>query len=143
MLKRYFYRIWHSATLMTWGSFLTKSLSLVAVLPLLLTRFSTEEISLWYLFATIIGLQLLVDVGFSPTFSRVIAYAMGGADVGDIKNPKTRNSSQPNWSTVEQICSTMRYVYLRLNILWTILLASLGTLAILRPVSQTDDALSA
>lgn len=135
MLSRYFYRIWDSPTFMTWGSFLSKSLSLVVVLPLILTRFSTEEISLWYLFMIIIGLQMLVDIGFSPTFSRVIAYAMGGSEISDLKSPKNINIGRPNWVTIEEIYSTMRYIYLRLNLLWTILLITLGTLCIIRPIS--------
>ena len=128
---------------MTWGSFLSKSLSLIVVLPLLVTRFTTEEISLWYLFMTIIGLQLLIDVGFTPTFSRVIAYAMGGAEVDNLKSPKTECNGQPNWKTLEQICLTMRYIYLRLNLLWTFLLGTLGTLAVLRPLSLVNDTFSA
>ena len=48
---------------MTWGSFFSRSLSLVVVRPLLLTRLSTEEIALWYLFMTIISFQMLVVFG--------------------------------------------------------------------------------
>ena len=87
-------KIWNSPTVMTWVSFLVRSLSLIVVLPLILTRFSTEEIALWYLFITIIGLQMFVDMGLSPTFSRVISYAMGGADVHDLKSPKNKKHSQ-------------------------------------------------
>jgi hypothetical protein len=71
---------------MTWGSFGTRSLSLIVVLPLVLNRLSTPEIALWYLFSTVIGLQLLADVGFSPTFSRVTAYGMGGLSTFEIKD---------------------------------------------------------
>jgi len=131
--------LWQSPTLMTWGSFLAKTLSLVVVLPLILTRLGVEEISLWYLFATIIGFQLLVDVGFSPTFSRVIAYAMGGAGVKDLRRPDGTCSGKPNWSTLEQICSTMQAIYLRLSLLWLFVLASLGTLSLIRPVSIAPD----
>ena len=49
--------IWNSPTLMTWGSFFSRALSLFIVLPLLLTRLRTEEIALWYLFITIISFQ--------------------------------------------------------------------------------------
>ena len=138
-IKKCFYRIWDSPTFMTWGSFLSKSLSLVVVLPLILTRFSTEEISLWYLFMIIIGLQMLVDIGFSPTFSRVIAYAMGGSEISDLKSPKNNNIGQPNWVTIVEIYSTMRYIYLRLNLLWTILLITLGTLCIIKPISLVNN----
>lgn len=128
---------------MTWGSFLSKSLNLIFVLPLLVKFFSTEEISLWFLFMIFIGLQMLVDIGFSPTFARVIAYAMGGAEVSELKNVKVKNTGRPNWVTIEQVCSTMRFIYPRVNILWTTLLITLGTLAIYRPLSLVDDTYSA
>ena len=127
---------------MTWGSFLTRSLSLVIVLPLILTRLSTEEIALWYLFMTIISFQMLVDVGFSPTFSRVIAYAMGGAKVDDLKSPKDQNNGQANWETLELICSEMRVFYSRLGILWPLLLVIFGTLALIKPISHVQNTLS-
>lgn len=128
---------------MTWGSFLTRSLSLVVVLPLILTRLSTEEIALWYLYMTIISFQIIVDVGFSPTFSRVIAYAMGGAKVDDLKSPKDQNNGQANWETLELICSEMRVIYSRLGLLWPMLLVLFGTLALVKPISHTQNTLSA
>ena len=128
---------------MTWGSFLTRSLSLVVVLPFILTRLSTEEIVLWYLFMTIISFQMLVDVGFSPTFSRVIAYAMGGAKVDDLKSPKDQNNGQANWETLELICSEMRVIYSRLGLLWPVLLIVFGTLALVNPISHVQNTLSA
>lgn len=128
---------------MTWGSFFTRSLSLVIVLPLLLTRLSTEEIALWYLYMTIISFQMLADIGFAPTFSRVIAYAMGGAEVDDLKSPKDQNNGQANWNTIELICSTMRSVYTRLGLLWTMVLAVFGTMALIKPISLIQDVFSA
>lgn len=138
-----FGRLWESPTLMTWGSFLTRSLSLVVVLPLLLTRLSTEEIALWYLFMTIISFQLLVDVGFSPTFSRVIAYGMGGANIDDLSSPKGNTNGQADWETLELICSEMRFIYSRLSLLWPVLLLVFGTLSLIKPVSFVQNTSSA
>lgn len=141
-LSKYIYGSWNSSTLMTWGSFLTRSLSLVIVLPLILSRFSTQEIAIWYLFMILISFQILIDVGFAPTFSRVIAYAMGGADVDDLKSPKEKNNGQTNWQTIDLICSTMRVIYARLGLLWTTLLTIFGTMALLKPVSLVENSLS-
>jgi O-antigen/teichoic acid export membrane protein len=138
-MKNIFNLSWHSPTLMTWGSFLTRLFGFALVLPLLLTRFSTEEIALWYLFSTIIGLQLLADVGFSSTFIRVIAYAMGGASIHNLKdysvNRTVKNTGQPNWETMEQVVATMKPIYLRLSIISFGLLAIFGTWSLLRPIS--------
>ena len=128
---------------MTWGSFATRSLSLIIVLPLVLNRLSTAEIALWYLFSTVIGLQLLADVGFSPTFSRVIAYGIGGLttfEIKDLRNFKKSSAlAEANWETIEKICSTMRAIYLRLTVISIFLLSTIGTWAMLRPISKMSD----
>lgn len=148
-MQKLILRIWNSPTLMTWSSFTTKSLSLVLVLPLVLTRLNTEEIALWYLFSTIIGLQMLADIGFSPTFSRVIAYGMGGLNTNELQDQRqisqriNRSQAKANWETIERICSTMRVVYLRLTGISIFLLATLGTWALVKPVSATADITSA
>lgn len=136
-------KVWQSPTLMTYGSFIARSFGLLIVLPFLLTELTTEEISLWYLFAAIAGLQLLIDLGFSPTFSRVIAYAMGGVDVNSMGKPRGDGKGSPNWHTLERICTTMRYVYSRLGVAWLLLLLCFGTLAVLRPITLVEDIQSA
>ncbi|EKE03595.1 MAG: hypothetical protein ACD_20C00178G0004 [uncultured bacterium] len=128
---------------MTWGSFFVRSSSLVIVLPLLLTRLTTAEIALWFLFTTIIGLQILVDIGFSPTFSRYIAYGMSGSEIQHLNSPNGQNSGEPNWATIASIYSTMRTVFFRLGLLWTFLLVTIGTYSLLKPISTVDNKYSA
>jgi hypothetical protein len=135
-LKQFVRRCWDSPTLMTWGSFVSKSLTFLVVLPFLLTSLSTAEISLWYLFMTVFSLQLVFDVGFSPTFTRVIAYAMGGATVRELNEPFKKCCGELNTNTIRTIYSTMRVVYVWLGTLWTILLATGGTLAMIRPIGE-------
>jgi hypothetical protein len=136
-------RIWHSPTAMTWASFIVRSLGLVVTLPLILTRFSAEEIALWYLFLTIVGMQIFVDMGLSTTFSRVISYAMGGADIDDLQSPKNKNSGIPNWRVIESISSEMRRIYSKISWLWTLLLGTIGTSLLMNPISQVHDTNSA
>ena len=138
-MNNVFHSIWYSPTIMTWGSFLSKTLSLIIVLPLILTKFSVEEISLWYLFATFIGFQMLVDIGFSPTFSRFIAYAMGGTEVKNLSSPSGNSSGKPNWQALELICSTMYAIYSKLCILWFFILAIVGSLSLMKPISLAQD----
>lgn len=143
LLLRVLGRFWDSPTFTTWGSFITRSLSLVVVLPLLLTRFSTEEIVLWYLFATIMSLQLIADMGFSITFARVIAYGMGGAKniKGYMDLHRKPDSGEPNWETITRICSVMNRVYLRIALGWFVLLASIGTCLVIKPIAQNQEQL--
>jgi hypothetical protein len=104
---------------MTFGSFAANALKYIILLPLILTQLETADIAIWYLFAAIIIIQNIVDIGFSPTFSRVIAYAMAGAGSENLSDYRkigsTKNSGVPNWRTMEKICHTMHRVYVLLT----------------------------
>lgn len=136
-------RVWNSPTYTTWGSLLTSSLSVVAVLPLVLTRFSPGEIILWYLMMTLLGLQHVVDVGFSPTFSRIISYLAGGVGIDDLRRPSTKGSGKLDQGDLNRVYSTMRIIYSRLGLAWTLLLLLVGSWALNRPISQVQDPRSA
>lgn len=147
MLAKSLQRIWNSPTVMSWGSLTARLLGFVVVLPLVLARFPAETVSVWLLFSTLSGMQLLADMGFAPTFSRVIAYAMGGADItrlGDYRSlDGHRSDGRPNWEAVGHIVSTMRPIYARLALVFFGLLLVLGTWALLRPVSAMEHQASA
>jgi hypothetical protein len=147
MLAKSLQRIWNSPTVMSWGSLAARLLGFVVVLPLVLARFPAETVSVWLLFATLSGMQLLADMGFAPTFSRVIAYAMGGADItrlGDYRSlDGPRSDGRPNWEAVGHIVSTMRPIYARLALVFFGLLLVLGTWALVRSVSAMEHQASA
>ncbi|MEH6592729.1 MAG: hypothetical protein V7746_20850 [Halioglobus sp.] len=124
---------------MTYGSFLARSMSMVVLLPLILTRLDTDEIYLWFLFSAVTGFQLVFDLGFSPTFSRIIAFAMGGATVSSIGDPEGGDSDEPNWDYLQRLCSSMGYVYFRLSALWLIALLTVGTLVIVGPIAVVEN----
>lgn len=139
MIKTAFNRAWNSPTIMTWMSYSTKALSLFVVLPLILKNFPAEEISLWYLFSSIITLTGLADLGFKATFSRIIAFAMGGAeDVGIQNNTKISESKRPNWVLIEKICSNMNLIYSYLSILLIVVFATLGTWSLKKPIGLLE-----
>lgn len=49
------------------------------MMPLALYKLSSAEIGLWYVFLTVQSLVLLLDFGFTQTFSRSFAYLFAGA----------------------------------------------------------------
>src|SRR5262245_18312764 len=102
VVKAWLRRAWNSPTLTTWASFAARSLNLILVLPLALRQFQPEEVVVWQLFASIMTLQLLLDLGLTPTFARLIAFAMGGAtSFGDFRKIQSRPDAagaQPNWA---------------------------------------------
>ncbi|MBM4166287.1 MAG: hypothetical protein FJ218_05115 [Ignavibacteria bacterium] len=135
--------LYHSPTFNTLGSYASQTLYFIIVLPLVLTRLPSEEIVLWYLFSSIIAIQMLADMGFNPTFVRVISYAMGGANsINDVGVEEKKISYLPNWNLILNIVATMRVVYFRLSIFSVIILATFGTWTILKPASLLQNDLN-
>lgn len=132
---------------MSWGSLAARLLGFVAVMPLALAKLPAEAVSVWLLFATLSGMQLLADMGFAPTFSRVIAYAMGGAGTARLGDYRSldgfRGNGRPDWEAVGHIVSTMRPIYTRLALGFFVLLLVFGTWSLLRPISAMEDQASA
>jgi hypothetical protein len=138
-------KFWNSPTFTTWASFATRLLSLTLVLPFILNRFDIADIALWSLFSIIISLQILADIGFGATFTRVISFAMGGAtqidDLRNIPELPASTGNTPNWHIIEKIVNTMYVIYFFLTIVVFLLLVSLGTLTLLNPIAQTKNIL--
>ena len=133
-----------SPTINTWLSYSTKALSLFVVLPMILSRFSPQNIALWYLFFTVIALQGLADMGFKITFIRIIAYAVGGAK--EIPNYAVRDMESIgaiNWDLIARIFSLMKYIYKRVSLGVFFLLVIFGTLSLLKPLSFVENKLDA
>lgn len=137
------FRLWHSPTLNTWASFLSRSLGLVLVLPLVLKQFPAADFNVWSLFATLLGLQLLVDMGFCVTFVRAIALAQGGASsvAAFRQHAATTPGASPNWELVARVAGAMRGIYRRLALIFLVLLVVVGTGALWRPINLTDQPL--
>jgi O-antigen/teichoic acid export membrane protein len=144
-LKKGFDKLWNSPTFNTWLSYSTKAFSLLIVLPLILKKFNDAEVAIWYLFSTIISLQGLIDMGFRVTFVRMIAYAKGGAkDIVEVIEPgRNYTINETNWSLINKIYSTMVFIYSRLSIFSFILLISLGSWALNKPMSFLPSAYNA
>lgn len=126
---------------MTWSSSGVRSLNILLVLPLVVTRFEAAEIALWYLFTALIQLQLLADFGFSPTFVRVFSYAKGGLGVeslADQRRPNAPTRPDPNWEAVGLIWSTVRTVYGRLTLGACAGLLLFGTPFVYGPILETE-----
>jgi hypothetical protein len=131
-----FKRIWNSPTLNTWASFFGRTLGAVLVLPLVLKKFPVEDFNVWSLFSTLLGLQLLVDMGFCITFVRAIAVALAGAESPDAfqRNATVSRGEGPNWALLTRVVGSMRFIYQRLAVLYVLLLAVVGSAALARPI---------
>jgi len=123
---------------------LTRTGSLVLVLPLVLRRFADTEVAAWYLFMGMIGLSAFADFGFRGTFVRLIAFGAGGATDIDVQRGTERTAAAPaNWELIERLVSMMRRIYAVTSSSIAVLLATVGTAAMLRPLSQVEHAMEA
>lgn len=134
-------KVFNSPTLMTWLSYVASSGTLLFVLPFILKNFSVEEVALWYLFALVIQLGNMADFGFRVTFIRFIAMALGGAtDVNQMRKiEKDEFTERPiNWVLLENIYSMMSRIYIYLTIIILLLMSTLGSLIIYKPISYLE-----
>ena len=115
-------RLWHSPTFMTWGSLAVRLSGVLLLLPIVLRTFAAPEVAVWQLFATLFTLTLLFDFGLSPTFSRLLAYARGGASVADMANMRkptggvnTVQAAVADSATTARVFSTLLWLYPRIG----------------------------
>lgn len=142
-VKRIAHRLWNSPTYTTWLSFLSRPLYLLLLTPLVVTKLSVEEVAVWFLFTVYLGLQSLGDFGFNSTVIRAYAYALGGAkQIKVFKDIKVVNSnSGPNWNLIEEIDSTIHYIFIILSLIYSIILLSIGTLTLRIPIAKVENPL--
>src|SRR6266498_2533678 len=111
--KKYLAYLWNSQTFTTWGVMVARMSGTIVVIPLILRHLSTGETAIWFLFFNIINLGNLADFGFSTTFVRLSAYAMGGATrLDDFRDSKKGTvPSSPNWQIMEKLYGNFGLVY--------------------------------
>lgn len=65
------------------------------ILPIILNKFSSDTLAIWYIFISIHGLTNLLDFGLSSCFTRFFSYIFSGATkIGDTGIPKEHNDTQ-------------------------------------------------
>jgi len=138
-------RAWESPTLMTWGMFAVRASSFVVVLPLVLTRLSPAEVVVWFLLATLLSTQWLMDLGFGSTMSRVVAYALAGAtDAKGFREARTETQVRPpNWDLMARVVGSLRRIYFMLALASVAIIALVGSIALAAPVSRVAEPMHA
>ena len=136
-----FNNLYNSPTIMTWFSFSAKSLSILVVLPLILIKFNTNEISLWFLFGILSSIQMVADLGFGSTFTRLISFAMAGLkSLDDInrEKPVSQKPKEPNFGLIKALNKKMKVIFLCLGAFATILLGCFSFLFLDKPIENLE-----
>jgi hypothetical protein len=111
-------------------SFLSKSLSVIAILPLMLNRFSIMEVNLWYLYASMINILVLIDAGFGSAFTRMFAYGTVGLKSFDSLRSSTdgeKSSGDFDPVFIATAYHYMRKVYRSIFLIAFLSLATMGS----------------
>lgn len=96
-------------------------------LPLILKLLSAEEIGMNYLMLSLGALVSLFDFGFTPQFSRNIAYVFTGAQVLKKEGVSVSETSTINYRLLATMIHTAEFVYRRLAIVVLVVMLTLGT----------------
>lgn len=141
IVRKLINQAWDSPTITTWATFLSRPLNLLLLTPLIVTRFSIEETSVWFLFNIYLGLQSLADFGLNNSLTRAYAYAYGGATSIKIFVNKCdiESTKKINWDLAEKINSSLTFLLIGLSIIFSVFLIILGTLSLLHPISQISN----
>lgn len=136
-------KLWNSPTFTTWASFFSKAIYGIVLLPIVTTKLTKAEISIWLLLSVFAGLQMLGDLGFGATFSRAFSHAYGGASKilihksnNGAKKIEDIKSDEPNWSLIQKLYSTTSYLYFILSIILVIVIGIIGYFSLQIPVGS-------
>ena len=126
-----------------WGNNISRILSFLVITPLVLTRFTTPEVAIWYLFSSFIVLGALIDFGFSPVFVRLVSYAAAGSkSLNPNKDTHEINENikiEINWAILEKLYGSMNVIYTVLSFVLFLLLSTLGSYLVSKQLLLMED----
>ena len=137
-----FHRVWNSPVILSWAAMLVRTVSVIIAIPLILLRLSEAEATLWFLLTLVSSLVVAFDFGGIATLTRLTSYGTGGASIDQIYDFRTlrdRQSSEPNIATIARVTATSRVIYWGLGFASALVLATLGSWAMNKPVSELSD----
>lgn len=131
-------RVVASATLMTWGNLAVKTASFALIMPLALSRLPQQDTTLYLLLLNLLGLLMIVDMGFGPTFSRLFTFAGSGVPIeqlGPNMNPNrssTQAESKADVAAIAALVQASGRIYVWLSIAGVLLIGLFGTSAVIK-----------
>lgn len=116
-----------------WG-FSAQFLNIAAgllLLPVILTCLSLEEVGLWFVFSSLVGLAQLLELGFQPTIARYVAYIYAGVQRLEKVGVSTNRGNEPlNKLLLGQVFVAAKRVYFWITFVVTVILLIGGSVYI-------------
>lgn len=131
-------KVWRSAMLAgVFGTGIRVGANLL-LLPVVLTRLSSSELALWWVFVALGNFGNLADFGFGSTIPRIYSYLFAGADDFEAEGLReAKTGGQPNLAGINRLNATVRSLYLKISLAAIGLLAIGGTVMLLRPAAES------
>lgn len=129
---------------MTYLSYIVTFGSAIFVLPLVLVKFNAVEISIWFLFATIMGLAALADSGFGATLIRATSYFYSGAkkipkNIEEFRKKEKKEDSSINILGIVALVQTSNILYLAISAFAIIIVLVVGSFVVDNLISQSQN----
>ena len=109
-------------------------------IPIVIYFLPADLIGVWYIFISIGMIVNLFDFGFSPQIARTVAYAWSGAN--ELRKTGVMYASKqdkPNFKLLFVVFKTCKKLYSIISILALVLLATLGTIYIMKVTAVLDN----
>jgi len=101
-------------------------LSGVIILPVILRMFPSEEVGIWGIFLSLMGITALLDFGFSNSFSRNITYVYSGAKELKVKGYSVAETSEIDYGLLKSLLLAMKRYYGIMAIVFLIIFLSVS-----------------
>ncbi len=109
------------------------------VTPLIIIVFDQDQIAVWYLLQTLVGLGLLADAGFGYTLSRAVAFFVAGVEKlpsnQDEYKQKLENKGTINLDKLASLFSTSYRIYLIISVIFILVFAPIGMAVVWNVIS--------
>jgi len=99
------------------------------LLPFILRTMSSEMVGVWSVFMAITAFAALLDLGFSPSFTRNVTYIFSGIKTLKVTgfHAEEGDDNTVDYGLLKGIIVAMQWFYLRMAVILFVLLSTLGT----------------
>lgn len=103
----------------------------IIILPIILRKFNAADIGIWYVFTGIQSFVLIMDFGFSPTFSRNATLCwLGAKELIKEGYTNTSDYGYPNLPLLKSLIDSSKKIYKIISIVAAVALFILGSIYI-------------
>ncbi len=134
-------RLLNSSVVWSWIYNLFRLASGLLLLPLILNELSTDELGMYYVLLSQVALSTVIDFGFSPTISRFVGFAMGGAESIQAHGVAKTEAAGPNYRLLWELLFTTRALYRYLSLIVIAVMAVWGTYLVEMRIDSTPSPL--